>query len=57
MTALTVWRYDTPFGAEAAAVRLKRLEERKVLTVHDAITIVLRLSALQTSLNAPGILL
>ena len=39
MTALTVWRYDTPFGAEAAAVRLKRLEERKVLTVHDAITI------------------
>jgi uncharacterized membrane protein len=39
MTALTAWRYDTPFGAEAAAVRLKRLEERKVLTVHDAITI------------------
>ena len=39
MTALTVWRYDTPFGAEAAAVRLKRLEELKVLTVHDAITI------------------
>ncbi|WP_416952901.1 DUF1269 domain-containing protein [Nocardioides sp. T5] len=39
MTALTVWRYDTPFGAEAAAVRLKSLAERKVLTVHDAITI------------------
>jgi uncharacterized membrane protein len=39
MTALTVWRYDTPFGAEAAAVRLKSLAERKVLIVHDAITI------------------
>jgi uncharacterized membrane protein len=39
MTALTVWRYDTPFGAEAGAVRLKSLAERKVLTVHDAITI------------------
>ena len=39
MTALTAWRYDTPFGAEAGAVRLKSLAERKVLTVHDAITI------------------
>ena len=39
MTTLTVWRYDTPFGAEAAAVRLKSLAERKVLVVHDAITI------------------
>ena len=39
MTALTVWRYDTPFGAEAGAVRLKALAERHVLTVHDAITI------------------
>ncbi|NUS41487.1 MAG: DUF1269 domain-containing protein [Terrabacter sp.] len=39
MTALTVWRYDTPFGADAGAVRLKTLAERKVLTVHDAITI------------------
>jgi uncharacterized membrane protein len=39
MTALTVWHYDTPFGAEAGAVRLRSLEERKVLTVHDAITV------------------
>ena len=39
MTALTVWRYDTPFGADAGAVRLKALAERHVLTVHDAITI------------------
>jgi uncharacterized membrane protein len=39
MTALTVWQYDTPFGAEAGAVRLKSLEERGVLTVEDAITV------------------
>ncbi len=39
MTALTIWRYDTPFGAEAGAVRLKTLEDRQVLTVHDAITV------------------
>lgn len=39
MTALTVWRYDTPFGAEAGAVRLKSLEDRNIITVHDAITV------------------
>lgn len=39
MTSLTVWRYDTAFGAEAGAVRLKGLEDRDVLTVHDAITV------------------
>jgi uncharacterized membrane protein len=39
MTALTVWQYDTPFGAEAGAVRLKTLEERGTLTVNDAITV------------------
>ncbi|NPD06115.1 DUF1269 domain-containing protein [Nocardioides sp. zg-1308] len=39
MTALTVWHYDTPFGAEAGGVRLRALEERLVLTVHDAITV------------------
>jgi uncharacterized membrane protein len=39
MTTLTVWRYDTPFGADAGAVRLKVLAERKVLTVHDAVTV------------------
>lgn len=40
MTALTVWRYDTPFGAEAGALRLKSLEDRRILTVHDAITVM-----------------
>ena len=39
MTALTVWQYDTPFGAEAGGVRLKSLAERGTLTVVDAITV------------------
>jgi uncharacterized membrane protein len=37
--ALTVWRYDTPLGADAGAVRLRSLQERDALTVHDAITV------------------
>jgi uncharacterized membrane protein len=36
---LTVWQYDTPLGAEAGEVRLKALQERDALTVHDAITV------------------
>lgn len=39
MPNLTVWRYDTPLGAEAGEVRLKSLAEREALTVHDAITV------------------
>jgi uncharacterized membrane protein len=36
VTALTVWRYDTAFGADAGEVRLKALEERGRVVVHDA---------------------
>jgi uncharacterized membrane protein len=39
MPTLTVWRYDTAAGAGAAEVRLKVAAERKLLTVHDAITV------------------
>lgn len=39
MPTLTVWRYDTPLGADAGAVRLKALQEREALTVLDAITV------------------
>ena len=39
MPSLTVWQYDTPMGAEAGEVRLKALQERGALTVHDAITV------------------
>jgi uncharacterized membrane protein len=37
--SLTVWRYDTPMGADAGALRLKNLEQQGALTVHDAITV------------------
>lgn len=36
---LTVWAYDSAFGAAAGEVRLKDLRERRALTVHDAITV------------------
>ena len=39
MPSLTVWRYDTPLGADAGGVRLKALEQQGALTVHDAITV------------------
>ena len=40
MTSLTVWHYPTPYGADAAEVRLKRLEETGDITVHDLVTLV-----------------
>jgi uncharacterized membrane protein len=40
VTSLTVWHYPTPYGADAAEVRLKRLEEVGDLTVHDLVTLV-----------------
>ena len=39
MTTLSVWRYDTPLGADAAEVRLKAVQEQGALTVLDAITV------------------
>jgi uncharacterized membrane protein len=39
MPSLTVWRYDSPMGADAGVVRLKNLEQQGALTVHDAITV------------------
>jgi uncharacterized membrane protein len=39
MPSLTVWRYDSPMGADAGGVRLKDLEQRGALKVHDAITV------------------
>jgi uncharacterized membrane protein len=38
-TTLTVWVYDSALGAAAGEVRLKDLEQRKALVVHDAVTI------------------
>ncbi len=39
MAGLTVWRYDTAFGADAGEVRLKDLEEHDRVVVHDAVVI------------------
>lgn len=36
---LTVWRYDTPLGADAGELRLRGLQEHGALTVHDAISV------------------
>lgn len=39
MAGLTVWRYDTAFGADAGEVRLKDLEQHGRVVVHDAAVI------------------
>lgn len=40
MTALTVWRYPTPFGADQGELHLKILVEQDALVVHDAASVV-----------------
>jgi uncharacterized membrane protein len=37
--ALTVWRYGTPLGVDAAELRMKILQERGALTVHDYVVV------------------
>ena len=39
MPSLTVWIYDTPLGAEAGQVRLRRLLAAEALHVFDAVTV------------------
>jgi uncharacterized membrane protein len=39
MPSLTVWIYDTPLGAEAGQVRLRRLLAAEALQVFDAVTV------------------
>ncbi len=39
MGALTVWRYDTPLGVDAAELRLKILRERGAVRVHDYVCV------------------
>ena len=40
MIALSFWCYQTPLGAKAGATRLRRLEDRGVLEVFDAVTVM-----------------
>src|SRR4051794_6977539 len=39
-TTLTVWHYNSAMGASAGEVRLRDLEQRRALTVIDAITVL-----------------
>ncbi|UPK75759.1 DUF1269 domain-containing protein [Nocardioidaceae bacterium SCSIO 66511] len=39
MTALTVWRFNTPDGAEAAVETLEHLAGKGLVTIHDAATV------------------
>ena len=39
MATLTVWKFDTPEGADAAASTLERLSKENVVVVHDAATV------------------
>ncbi len=36
MAALTVWKFHTPFGAEAALERLAAMQSQQLITVQDA---------------------
>jgi uncharacterized membrane protein len=39
MSTLSVWRFDTPDGAENAVSTLGSLSQQKLITVHDAATV------------------
>jgi uncharacterized membrane protein len=39
MSTLSVWRFDTPEGADAAVGTLTELAEQRLITVHDAATV------------------
>ena len=36
MATLTIWRFDTPDGAERASTRMEALARNELVTVHDA---------------------
>ena len=39
MSTLSVWRFDTPDGAQAAVTTLEGLSKQQLITVHDAATV------------------
>jgi uncharacterized membrane protein len=39
MSTLTVWRFDTPDGADNAVTTLERLSRQQLISVHDAATV------------------
>ena len=36
MASLTVWKFSTPYGADAAMERLQMLQSQQLITVQDA---------------------
>ena len=39
MSALTVWKFTTPYGADAALQKLQALQSQQLITVQDAATV------------------
>src|SRR4051794_23678552 len=39
MATLTVWKFDTPGGADAAEATLESLQKQELIIVHDAATV------------------
>jgi uncharacterized membrane protein len=39
MATLTVWKFDSPFGADEAEATVKSLAEQELITIHDAATL------------------
>src|SRR3712207_9394983 len=39
MGTLSVWRFDTPGGADEAVATLEELTKQRLITVHDAATV------------------
>jgi uncharacterized membrane protein len=45
MSTLTVWRFNTPDGADKAVNTLERLSKQQLITIHDAATVSWRADA------------
>jgi uncharacterized membrane protein len=39
MATLTVWKFDSPFGADEAETTLVSLAEQQLITIHDAVVV------------------
>lgn len=39
MTTLTVWKFDTPTGADETVATLERLAKQELINIHDAATV------------------
>jgi uncharacterized membrane protein len=39
MTTLTVWKFDSPTGADEAVYTLEKLAKQELITIHDAATV------------------